>query len=329
MPPPSMVLQLPRLGRVAGVTAAPASKAGPRKLNFHGCRSSRRSSSSSSRSSSWFSSNAENPGPDTRDDNRTSSRRWWSDDQFDVEEEEEEEEFGSEGSFGSAREMFDEPWFTKVFRVYGYVLPVLLASMLVTTGPQAFLMAMAIPLVQSVLSFAISKIASFGRRRRDEEEYDDDGYYYSDYGSGGWEAEEQYSSNSSSTYRGGDSSTGSSRYQQQQQEESADSDPTVESGDINGTTGTAARSESGSTGFGGWDELEEGGDRRSSGRSRARGSPAGTATAGGAVGTSRPPATRRRRSRGAAAARYRQAPLPMRLLIALFPFLGSWFRILL
>ena len=113
MRPSSMVLQLPRLGRVAGVTAAPASKAGPRKLNFHGCRSSRRSSSSSSRSSSWFSSNAENPGPDTRDGNRTSSRRWWSDDQFDVEEEE-EEEFGSEGSFGSAREMFDEPWFTKV-----------------------------------------------------------------------------------------------------------------------------------------------------------------------------------------------------------------------
>lgn len=327
MPPPSMVLQLPRLGRVAGVTAAPASKAGPRHLNSHGCRSSRRSSSSSrSRSSSWFSSNAENPGPGTGDDNRTSSRRWWSDDQFDVEEEE-EEEFGSEGSFGSAREMFNEPWFTKVFRVYGYVLPVLLASMLVTTGPQAFLVAMAIPLAQSVLSFAISKIGSFGRRRRDEEEYDDDGYY-SDYVSGGWETEEQYSSNSSSTYRGGDSSTSSSRYQQQQQKESADSEPTAESGDINGTTGTAARSESGSIGFGGWDELE-GGDRRSSGRSRARASPAGTAIAGGAVRTSRPPATRRRRSRGAAAARYGQAPLPMRLLIALFPFLGSWFRIML
>ncbi|VAH18528.1 hypothetical protein VPH35_009032 [Triticum aestivum] len=326
MPPPSMVLQLPRLGRFAGVTAAPAFQDGARNLNSHGCHSSRRSSSSSSRSSSWFSSNAENPGPDTRDDNRTSSRRWWSDDQFDVEEEE-EEEFGSEGSFGSAREMFDEPWFTKVFRVYGYVLPVLLASMLVTTGPQAFLMAMAIPLAQSVLSFAISKIGSFGRRRRDEEEYDDDGYYYSDYGSGGWEAEEQYSSNSS-TYRG-DSSTSSSRYQQQQQEESADSDPTVESGDIDGTTGAAARSESGNIGFGGWDELEEGDDRRRSSRWRARASPADTATAGGAVRTSRPPATRRRRSRGAAAARYRQAPLPMRLLVALFPFLGSWFRILL
>lgn len=211
--------------------------------------------------------------------------------------------------------------------MYGYVLPVLLASMLVTTGPQAFLMAMAIPLAQSVLSFAISKIGSFGRRRRDEEEYDDDGYYYSDYGSGGWEAEEQYSSNSS-TYRG-DSSTSSSRYQQQQQEESADSDPTVESGDIDGTTGAAARSESGNIGFGGWDELEEGDDRRRSSRWRARASPADTATAGGAVRTSRPPATRRRRSRGAAAARYRQAPLPMRLLIALFPFLGSWFRILL
>ncbi|XP_048536760.1 uncharacterized protein LOC125515367 isoform X2 [Triticum urartu] len=215
----------------------------------------------------------------------------------------------------------------QVFRVYGYVLPVLLASMLVTTGPQAFLMAMAIPLAQSVLSFAISKIGSFGRRRRDEEEYDDDGYYYSDYGSGGWEAEEQYRSNSSSTYRG-DSSTTSSRYQQQQQE-SADSHPTAEPGDINGTTGTATRSESGSISFGGWDELEEGDDRRRSSRWSAGASPVDTATAGGAVGTSRPPATRRRRSRGAAAARYRQAPLPMRLLIALFPFLGSWFRIML
>ncbi|KAI4964925.1 hypothetical protein ZWY2020_043095 [Hordeum vulgare] len=326
MPLPSMVLQLPRLGPGAGVTAAPTSKVRLGNLNYLGCRCRRRSASSSSRSSRWFSSNAENPGPGTREDTRTSGRRWWSDDQFDVDEE--EEEFDSDGSFGSAREIFDEPWFTKVFRVYGYVLPVLLASMLVTTGPQAFLMAMAIPLAQSVLSFAISKIGSFGRRRRDEEEYDDDGYY-SDYGSGGWEAEEHYSSNSSSKYRGGESSTSSSssRYRQHQQE--SDSEPTVESGDVNSTTGTATRSESRNIGFGGWDELEEGDDNRRSSRWRARASPADTAAAGGAVRTSRPPATRRRRSRGAAAARYGQAPLPMRLLIALFPFLGSWFRIML
>jgi hypothetical protein len=38
-------------------------------------------------------------------------------------------------------------------------------------------------------------------------------------------------------------------------------------------------------------------------------------------------ATRGRRSR--AAARYSQSPLFMRLLVALFPFLGSWFRIML
>jgi hypothetical protein len=41
------------------------------------------------------------------------------------------------------------------------------------------------------------------------------------------------------------------------------------------------------------------------------------------------PERRRPRSRAAAAARYRQSPLFMRLLVALFPFLGSWFRIML
>lgn len=334
MPPPPMLL-LPRLGLVAG-GAKPTNT-----FNYSlGLDLGRRRHSSSPpsiiSSSRRLSCNAEQPnGAGTR------SRRWWSDEaQFDEDYDDEfDDDYDEEASFGSAREMFDEPWFTKALRAYGYVLPLILVSMLVATGPQAFLMAMAIPLAQSAVSFSIRAFSStFGRR--DQEVYGDD--YYSDYRSGGWEEPEQ-EEYSSTKYT---DSRSRSRSQQRQQQpwakdgKSEDSEPKGEPDDTDSATGSGR-----SAGFGGWDELDSGDDyyyRSSSGGSRRSAGPspaADTTTATNAAtgGASRSvrrrrrpqPETTTRRGRSRAAARYRQSPLLMRLLVAVFPFLGSWFRIML
>ncbi|OEL17233.1 hypothetical protein BAE44_0021749 [Dichanthelium oligosanthes] len=111
---------------------------------------------------------------------RAARRKWWSDpepNQQDYgyssleEEEDDDYEDGDEAAFpglGGAGELFDEPWFSKVFKTYGFLLPVMLVSMLVATGPKAFLMAMAIPLGQSAISFLLDAI--WGRRRSNRDD---------------------------------------------------------------------------------------------------------------------------------------------------------------
>ncbi|KAM0901002.1 hypothetical protein ACQ4PT_020261 [Festuca glaucescens] len=337
MPPPSMLPQLG--GVVVGVTAA----ARPPNLFSYSLLSiglgSCPFSSGSSRCGRRFSSNAEQS---------TRSRKWWSNEaQFDDDdgEFEEDEEGSSSGGSASWGQAFDEPWFTKAFRAYGYVLPVILVYMLAATGPKAFLVAMAIPLAQSAVSLASRAFSntSFNWGSRNQEEYDGD--YYSDYRSSGWEEseqeeEEEYSNTFSSSTNYKDSS--SSRSQQQQPwakgGESEDAEATADSDDTGSASSSNDTSNSGSSaGFGGWDELDAGNDYRNSSSRRSAGTSAAADTAtGGGGGAARSmrrrrpqPETRRPRSRAAAAARYRQSPLFMRLLVALFPFLGSWFRIML
>ena len=46
----------------------------------------------------------------------------------------------------------------QMFKAYGYLLPAIIASLLLASGPKAFLMALALPLGQSAISFAIDKI---------------------------------------------------------------------------------------------------------------------------------------------------------------------------
>uniref|UniRef100_A0A0E0FR80 TAFII28-like protein domain-containing protein n=1 Tax=Oryza nivara TaxID=4536 RepID=A0A0E0FR80_ORYNI len=147
-------------------------------------------------------------------------RRWWSDE--DMEEEDDEEGYGYDDGGapgGSAQELFGEPWFSKLFRAYGYVLPLLLASMLVATGPRAFLMAMALPLAQSAISWVVSFFTTRSRRQQEEEssygydydddpafqrreEDDDDGDYY-DAGAWQWRSRSHQQSTESGSGFGG------------------------------------------------------------------------------------------------------------------------------
>ncbi|KAM6544812.1 hypothetical protein CsatB_025548 [Cannabis sativa] len=204
-----------------------------------------------------------------------SKRRWWSD------YESPEREEGP----GILEEAIDALWILKVFKSYGWMLPVIFASWLLATGPKAFLMALALPLGQSALAFAFDKLwgksQSKPKRRRTrvrkrraasstvtdtetEEEYDED------------------------RQEPGRQKTGYQSWVV------GDEEP-VEKGGQSGTS------------FGGWDDLEK---AKSSGKSsRMRGGSRRTSGDKGKLGR------RERKS---------DTPLLLRLLIAFFPFLGSW-----
>ncbi|KAK8633976.1 hypothetical protein V6N13_014805 [Hibiscus sabdariffa] len=71
-------------------------------------------------------------------------RTWWSDfdDYDDVWDLDEDDEF----------------WVFKVFRAFGWMLPAIAISLLLGTGPNAFIMALAVPLGQSALSLVFDKV---------------------------------------------------------------------------------------------------------------------------------------------------------------------------
>ncbi|OIT01030.1 PREDICTED: uncharacterized protein LOC109229399 [Nicotiana attenuata] len=77
-------------------------------------------------------------------------------------ENEEEEEFDRDEILDQGaqvlEEYIDSIWIFKVFWSYGWALPPILIALLITGGPKAFLMALAIPLGQSTFSFAIQKM---------------------------------------------------------------------------------------------------------------------------------------------------------------------------
>ncbi|KAF0916876.1 hypothetical protein E2562_014615 [Oryza meyeriana var. granulata] len=193
-------------------------------------------------------------------------------------------------------ELFGEPWFSKLFRAYGYVLPLLLVSMLVATGPRAFLMAMALPLSQSAISWAVSFFTA--RSRRQQQSY---GYDYDD----------------------------DPAFQRRREEED---DDYYEGGAWQWQSRSYQQSNKSGAGFGGWDDLlYDEKKQESTGKKRTPPEPDTSAAATDlGLRTRRGP----RRSNGgmsrgrSSSRRYNHAPLLTRLLVAFFPFLGSWFRIL-
>lgn len=57
-------------------------------------------------------------------------------------------------------------WPVQVFRSYGWALPFIIVSLLLATGPRAFLLALALPLGQSTFSFAVQRMWSEKQNKR-------------------------------------------------------------------------------------------------------------------------------------------------------------------
>lgn len=177
-------------------------------------------------------------------------------------------------------------WWVQVFRSYGWMLPAIIISLLLSTGPKAFLMALALPLGQSAVSLAFEKL--FGRAQRSPRR-NPRPRKKKPFASpaSAVEIEEEEWAKSRETRKG------NMGYR------------SWEIGNDGSSTGEGV--ESGSS-FNGWDELEDI-------RRKAR-------TAGA---SRRTPGVKSKLSRRE---RRKDTPLFLRLLIAVFPFLGSWTKML-
>lgn len=178
-------------------------------------------------------------------------------------------------------------WSQQVFKSYGWMLPIILASWLLATGPKAFLMALALPLGQSALSLAFDKLRggtqSRPKRRRRMRKRQSAGAATD----AAIEAEEE------------DELREPSKTKMGYQSWVVGNEGSVEKGGQKATT------------FGGWDDLER--VKSAQRQSRRMGGPGRTETEKGKLS--------RRESKS-------DTPLLLRLLIAFFPFLGSWTKML-
>ncbi|RYQ79876.1 hypothetical protein Ahy_Scaffold1g106655 isoform B [Arachis hypogaea] len=212
-----------------------------------------------------------------------SKRRWWSDEPPDIDE-------GSSG--GVWEEVIDSmvlqciSFFSlQVFKSYGWALPFIIVSFLLSTGPKAFLMALALPLGQSALQLAFEKLwgqpenkpkRKYRTRRKPR-------------GMNGTTVDEEAEENSRMR-------TGRTGYQSWVVE------------DNNSSAADSGNRESQS--FRGWDDLER---SRSTSSSRMMDGSRSTRTEAGRLS--------RREVKS-------DTPLLLRLLIAIFPFLGTWTKML-
>ncbi|XP_042419283.1 uncharacterized protein LOC122007823 [Zingiber officinale] len=218
---------------------------------------------------------------------RSKKRRWWSDDsQIDVDED--FEDFDDDPT-----DPWDMIWIFKVFKSYGYFLPAIIVSMLLTTGPKAFLLALALPLGQSAISLAIDKVwgkAEDGPRTKTKARKRE--FTRSNWGFGRrWQDQ------------GSEDEEGNNGYQSW----------------VSTDTGVTGATTSG-TSLGGWDELDIHGRGNTNGYARRQ-----------REGPSKKDLSQfkpTRKGKLSKRGRYKDEPLLLRLLIAIFPFLASWTRIL-
>lgn len=168
-----------------------------------------------------------------------------------------------------------------MFKSYGWAFPFIIISLLLSSGPKAFLMALALPLGQSALSLAFEKLWGRTERRPKRKSRMRRRPPATSEGSVKMDEEETYDE---------DQETDNKKMGYQSW--------VVENDVSVGNSDEAASS------LGGWDDLE----RMQSERRQSR---------------------RKSRRKGKLSRRERNSdtPLLLRLLIAVFPFLGSWTKI--
>lgn len=177
----------------------------------------------------------------------------------------------------------------QVFKSYGWTLPFIIISWLVATGPKAFLMALALPLGQSAITLAFEKI--WGRTPSRQKR------------------------RSRSRMRRKTSINNVSDVQSEDVEEEEGQETrkrrTGYQSWVVGNGGSVDNSGQEAGNFGGWDDLE---------RLKYAQRPSRMTGGSGRRTTEKGKLSRRERKS--------ETPLLLRLLIAVFPFLGSWTKML-
>ncbi|KAK1314200.1 hypothetical protein QJS10_CPA06g00099 [Acorus calamus] len=230
------------------------------------------------------------PSVDGGDPWKRERRSWWSDGESGSFDDEDDE-------YGEDEGLLEKFWIFKVFKSYGYLVPAIIASILLASGPKAFLMALALPLGQSLISLALDKVwgkATTGPRPKTKAKkrrpfYKSPSYVERE------EAEEEITNKNSKDGPGYQSWVSSSSER---------------------ISNNSGRRE---PGFGGWDELD--GRWTSSMGKREK-------TAGTRARAEKQRPEQEKKERLTRRGRNRDAPFFLRLLIAVFPFLGSWTKLL-
>ncbi|KAL0551287.1 hypothetical protein IC582_010373 [Cucumis melo] len=220
---------------------------------------------------------------------RKNRRRWWSDDPA--------PDFEDQPS-GILDEVIDSVWIFKVFKSYGWTLPPIIISLLLNSGPKAFLMALALPLGQSIIALALEKLWGIPERKPKRR-------------------------TRSKTRKRPFYSTRTSRVQEEEDDEE---EVARGNGEGNGKMGYGYQS---------WEVGSNGGEVRSGGRN---GNSFGGWEDLDGVGTERKPkpgvrakkqsSTTMEKGKLSWREKKSDTPLLLRLLIAVFPFLGSWTKML-
>ncbi|XP_061358917.1 uncharacterized protein LOC133303075 [Gastrolobium bilobum] len=201
-------------------------------------------------------------------------RRWWSDESPGIE----------EGASGVWEEAIDSMWVFKVFKSYGWMLPIILISWLVSSGPKAFLMALALPLGQSALSLAFEKL---------------------------WGRSESKPKRKYRMRRKPSTTNGARVKEEPEENQKTRKGKTGYQSWVVGNNGSADMGSRKAPNFGGWDDLE-----------RSRPAPRSSRVMDGSQSMPMEAGRLSRRERKS------DTPLLLRLLIAIFPFLGTWTKML-
>eukprot|EP00257_Ricinus_communis_P016019 XP_015574061.1 uncharacterized protein LOC8265692 [Ricinus communis] len=203
-------------------------------------------------------------------------RRWWSDKPPVMQEEE---------AYGIFEEYLDSLWILEVFKSYGWALPPIIVSWLIASGPKAFLVTLALPLGQSVISFVFNKL--WGRIKSKPKH----------------KARKRRKPFVSSP-------SDAENETEEERQESVKGKKGIRSwiGNDNGSINIESQE---APYYGGWDELDEMESKQR--QPRRAGQSQRTLSMSGQLGK------RERKS---------DAPLLLRLLIAVFPFLDSWTKML-
>ncbi|XP_030520694.2 uncharacterized protein LOC115734206 [Rhodamnia argentea] len=187
----------------------------------------------------------------------------------------------------------EEFWGFKVLQAFGWMFPAIAISLLLGTGPNAFIMALAVPLGQTLLSLAFEKVWGESSERDS------------------WKPRPRAKTKKKpfvNPRSEGRKSRG------EQENGSADGRNAYQSWVT--TDGPYSKAGSGSRRrFGGWDELDE--------KAGTREVPKGERSRKRCV-----PSKQSKKGKFSRIGRVRETPLLVRLLIAAFPFLGFWTKLL-
>lgn len=173
------------------------------------------------------------------------------------------------------------------------MLPLIISSILLATGPKAFLMALALPIGQSTFAFAIQRYQNRGKIKPKLNNKTSK------------KKPRAYTSSTNSTFEEAAEWIGSERATKKKKKKGYQSWVWKNDGPVSSRDGIA-------TDFGGWDELDAGMECN--------------------VGSSRKAVPRSSRKRAHKGENRRGSenygPLLLRLLVSVFPFLSSWTKLL-